>query len=63
MSTQNHINVGRSTARSIESRGADSYRFERFRAALILNDAWFSSDSPKPGQALPDRMLVRSDGE
>ena len=63
MSTVSHINVDRSMTRPIESRGAVSYRFERFRAALILNDAWFSSDAPKPGQVLPDRILVRSDGE
>ncbi len=63
MSTQSHVNVDRSMARSIESRAANSYRFERFRAALILNDAWFSSDALKPGQAFPDRILVRSDGE
>ena len=63
MSTQSHINVDRSMARVIESRGAGRYRFERFRAALILNDARFSSDALKPGQVLPDRILVRADGE
>ena len=63
MSTQSHINVDRPTARSIESRDADSYRFERFHAALILNDAWFSGDAPKPGQTLSDQILIRSDGE
>lgn len=39
------------------------YRYDTFRAALLLNDARFSPDSLKPGQVLPDRTLVRADGE
>ena len=48
---------------SIEDRDADDYRYDTFRAGLLLNDARFSSDSLKPGQVLRDRTLARSDGE
>lgn len=44
-------------------RVATDYRYDTFRAGLILNDARFSEASLKPGQVLPDRRLVRSDGE
>jgi len=40
----------------------EDYRYDTFRAALLLNDARFSPDSLKPGQGLPDRTLVRADG-
>ena len=40
----------------------EDYRYDTFRAALLLNDARFSPDSLEPGQGLPDRTLVRADG-
>ena len=50
-------------ASPIDDQDVDGYRYETFRAALLLNDARFSPDSLKPGQVLPDRTLVRPDGE
>ena len=47
----------------IENPDDNGYRYETFRAALLLNDARFSPDALKPGKVLPDRMLVRPDGE
>ena len=47
----------------IENRDDSGYRYENFRAALLLNDARFSPDALQLGQVLSDRMLVRPDGE
>ena len=53
----------RPMASPTDDRDVDDYRYGTFRAALLLNDARFSPDSLKPGQVLPDRTLVRPDGE
>ena len=42
---------------------SESYRYETFRAGLLMNDARFTPDALAPGQLLPDRTLVRQDGE
>ena len=48
---------------SINGNDGDDYRYETFRAGVLMNDARFSPDALKPGQLLPDQTLVRPDGE
>ena len=56
------INAERSTAGTAISDVSD-YRYETFRAGLLMNDARFSSGALKPGQLLPDQRLIQPDGE
>lgn len=60
--TETLINAKRSTAGAAISDVSD-YRYETFRAGLLMNDARFSSGALRPGQLLPDQRLIQPDGE
>ncbi len=42
---------------------AGEYRYDSFRIGVVIDDFKFSQNSLKPGQVLPNRTLVRTDGE
>jgi hypothetical protein len=59
---ENQTDFEGSMASQTDERDVEDYRYETFHASPLLNDARFSPDSLKPGEVLPDRTLVRSDG-